>query len=137
MQATIEWQGKMAFTGEDEEGRTVSLDAPEIVGGEGNGFRPKHLILEALAGCTAMDVISILRKMKSLPERFWVEVSGVETEEHPKVFSSFHLTYVVVGDVPEDKLKRAIELSQERYCGVSAMLRAVAEITHDYRYEET
>lgn len=136
MQAVVKWQGQMAFEGVDEEGHVLSLDAPVAVGGAGDGFRPKQLLLEALAGCTAMDVISILRKMQSLPERFWVEVSAVESDEHPKVFTAFHLTYVVVGEVSEAKLTRAITLSQERYCGVSAMLRAVAEITHDYRYEE-
>jgi putative redox protein len=136
MQSTVTWRGKMAFDGRDEEGHLISLDAPEKVGGEGNGQRPKQLILEALAGCTAMDVISILRKMKCLPASFRVEVSADETDEHPKVFTAFHLRYIVSGEVPEQKLQRAIELSQDQYCGVSAMLRKAANISHEYCYEE-
>jgi putative redox protein len=135
MHASVEWQGKMSFVGQAEEAATVALDAPAAVGGESNGFRPKELLLNGLAGCTAMDVISILRKMKCEPEAFRVEVTAVETEEHPRVFTSFHLKYVVKGPVPEAKLQKAINLSQERYCGVTVMYRHFAEVTHEYGIE--
>ena len=131
MHASVEWQGKMAFTGQGSTATTVALDAPPVVGGEGNGFRPKELMLNALAGCTAMDVISILRKMKCEPEAFRVEVSAEESEEHPKVFTAFHIKYLVKGEVPADKLEKAINLSQERYCGVTAMYSQFAEVTHE------
>lgn len=135
MYAKVEWQGKLRFQGNNADGHGVSLDAFEKVGGEGSAMRPKELMLASLAGCTAMDVISILKKMQCLPEAFRVEVESEESEEHPKVFTAFHIKYVVTGDVPEGKLKRAIELSQERYCGVTAMYRQFAELTHEYVYE--
>lgn len=111
------------------------MDAPEVVGGENRGFRPKELLLNGLAGCTGMDVLSILRKMRCEPEAFRVEVSAQETEEHPKVFTAFHIRYIVSGDVPTDKLEKAISLSQERYCGVSTMYRRFADVSHEYLYE--
>ena len=135
MYASVEWNGKMALTGSAEGDTTVALDAPPAVGGEGNGFRPKELMLNSLAGCTAMDVVSILRKMKCEPEAFRVEVTAEETDEHPKVFTSFHIKYTVKGEVPEAKLKKAINLSQERYCGVTVMYRSFAEVTHEYVLE--
>ena len=135
MKAEVVWNGKMSFTGKNDQEQQVALDAPPKVGGEGNGFRPKELLLSGIAGCTAMDVISILRKMKVLPESFRVEVSADETDEHPITFTSFHLKYVVKGDVPVDKLERAIELSQTRYCGVTAMFNSFAKVTHEYCFE--
>ena len=131
MQAVVEWKEKMHFVGTGANPVTVDLDAPPLVGGDSNGFRPKELLLTGLAGCTAMDVLSILNKMRCEPEAFRVEVSAEETEEHPKVFTSFHIRYIVSGDVPEDKLNKAIDLSQERYCGVTAMYRNFAPVTHE------
>ncbi len=131
MQINVEWYGAMRFETKGEHGEQIVMDAPATVGGEGNGFRPKQLLLAGLAGCTAMDVISILRKMRSEPASFSVEVSAAETDEHPKVFSSFHITYFVSNDVPEEKLLKAIDLSQERYCGVTAMYRSFAPVSHE------
>lgn len=135
MFASVEWQGKMGFIGQSETATKVALDAPPAVGGESNGFRPKELMLNALAGCTAMDVLSILRKMKCEPQAFRVEVAAQETEEHPKVFTAFHIKYMVKGEVPEAKLQKAINLSQERYCGVTVMYRSFSEVSHEYTIE--
>ncbi len=135
MRAEVEWQGNMALRGRADGETTVALDAPPAVGGEGNGFRPKELMLHSLAGCTAMDVISILRKMKCEPEAFRVEVTAEESEEHPKVFTAFHIKYIVNGEVPEAKLEKAINLSQQRYCGVTVMFRSFAEVSHEYLLE--
>jgi putative redox protein len=131
MYASVEWQGKMAFLGRGDHGVSVALDAPAAVGGEGNGFRPKELLLSGLAGCTAMDVVSILRKMKCEPEAFRVEVIAEESAEHPKVFTAFHIKYCISGEVPADKLEKAITLSQDRYCGVTAMYRSFAPVSHE------
>jgi len=131
MQTTVTWQGKMAFIGEDGAGHSIRMDAPTAVGGEDDGFRPKQLLLDSLGGCTSMDVISILSKMKVIPESFQVEVSGSVSEQHPKTFTDFHIRYLVSGEVPEAKLQKAINLSQERYCGVTAMFRSFAPITHE------
>lgn len=136
MQTIVTWQGKMAFVGEDDAGHRIKMDAPPAVGGESDGFRPKQLLLDALGGCTSMDVISILKKMKITPESFRVEVSATESEEHPKGFTDFHIKYIVRGDVPEAKLNKAINLSQERYCGVTDMFKSFAPITHEVIWEE-
>lgn len=135
MQVNVEWQGKMHFVGKGASEATVAMDAPRAVGGEENGFRPKELLLNSLAGCTAMDVLSILRKMRCEPEAFRIEVSAEETTEHPKVITAFHLKYIVRGEVPADKLEKAINLSQEHYCGVTAMFRSFATVTHEVVYE--
>lgn len=130
------WQGKMKFESANEEDLTVVMDAKKAAGGEGQGQSPKKLVLSGLAGCTGMDVISILEKMRAMPESFHIEVKAELTEEHPKIFKKIHIKYIVKGDVPEDKLEKAIKLSQERYCGVSEMLRKSAELTYEYVYEE-
>lgn len=134
MKATVSWQGKMAFSASDGS-NTLNLDAPASVGGDNQGFRPKQLMLDALGGCTAMDVISILKKMQQEPKSFRVEVEASESEEHPKVFTAFKIHYYISGDVDEKKLQKAIDLSQDRYCGVSAMLRQVSTIEHTYTIE--
>lgn len=130
------WQGKMKFAGTNEDGLTVVMDAKKESGGEGNGQTPKQLVLSGLAGCTGMDVIAILEKMRVVPERFNIVVDAELTEEHPKCFKKVHIKYIVKGDVPADKLEKAIKLSQERYCGVSVMMRKSAELTYEYVYEE-
>lgn len=135
MFTSVVWQEKLKFHGSNGEGHSVSLDAYEKVGGDGSALRPKELMLASLAGCTAMDVISMLKKMKQLPEAFRVEVEATETDEHPKVFTAFHIRYIIKGDVAEEKLKKAINLSQDRYCGVTAMYRHFAELSHEYVYE--
>ncbi len=135
MQVNVEWGGKMRFVGKGAGESTVVMDAPQVVGGEDNGFRPKELLLNGLAGCTAMDVLSILRKMRCEPEAFRIEVSAKQTTEHPKVLTAFHIKYIIRGEVPTDKLEKAIKLSQEQYCGVTTMFRQFAEISHEYIFE--
>ena len=130
------WLGKMKFESTDAEGHKVAMDAKESVGGENSAPGPKELVLSGLAGCTGMDVISLLKKMRAMPDSLRMEVEAEQTEEHPITFKKVHLKYFVMGDVPEDKLKKAIELSQERYCGVSAMMRKAVELTYEYIYEE-
>jgi len=121
----------MAFEAEVN-GFKITIDADEAVGGENRGPRPKALTLVSLAGCTSMDVISILRKMRVEPEHFNVEVEGELTEEHPKYYHKIHVKYIFRGkDLPEDKIKKAVNLSEDRYCGVSELLRKGAEITSE------
>ena len=128
MKSTVTLKEQMHFVGELE-GFEIPLDADPEFGGQGKGPRPKGLTLTSLAGCTAMDVISILRKMKIEPEAFSVEASASLTEAHPRVFSRIHLTYRLKGaDIPRAKVEKAVSLSQERYCGVTAMLRHAAPI---------
>jgi putative redox protein len=125
------WKENMAFEAEID-GFKIILDADEAVGGENRGPRPKGLTLVSLAGCTGMDVISILKKMRVVPEYFNVEVEGELTDEHPKYYHSIHLRYIFRGnDLPMKKLEKAIILSQDRYCGVSAMLLKSSTLTHE------
>ncbi len=132
----IEWKQNMAFEAEVN-GHIIPIDADEKVGGENFGARPKPLTLVSLGGCTGMDVRSILAKMRVEFDAFNVSVSGELTEEHPKYFNKIHITYTFKGkDLPLEKLEKAITLSQDRYCGVTAMLNAVAEITHEIVIEE-
>lgn len=123
----------MAFEA-DVNGHKIILDSAEAVGGENRGPRPKPLLLAALAGCTGMDVISILKKMRVEIEAFNVFVEGDLTEEHPKQFSQMRVIYEFKGtDLPMDKLEKAINLSEERYCGVSAMYKKAIGITTEIR----
>jgi len=128
---TLNWKGNMAFDAEVN-GHILPIDADERVGGKDSGPRPKTLTLVSLGGCTGMDVISILGKMRVIPDDFSVDVSGELTDVHPKYFNKIHIVYTFKGkDLPIEKLEKAINLSQDRYCGVTAMLDKVAEITHE------
>lgn len=129
----MSWKGNMEFETELF-GHTLTLDASEESGGKNKGPRPKVLMLTALAGCTGMDVIMILKKMKIQPEMFNVRVDGYLTEDEPKQYNKMHLIYEFKGDnLSENKLKKAIELSQEKYCGVSAMYKKAIELTYEIR----
>jgi putative redox protein len=135
MKARIDchWKEGMAFEAEVN-GFRITLDADPAVGGANAGPRPKPLTLVSLAGCTGMDIVSILAKMRVVPDHFNVAVEGELTEEHPKYYHSIHIIYEFRGkDLPLDKVEKAIELSQERYCGVSALLKKGATITHEVR----
>ncbi len=127
----VKWKNNMAFIA-NVDGHKILLDAEESAGGINLGPKPKPLLLVAMGGCTAMDVISILKKMRIEPEYFNVKVDGEVTEEHPKHFTKIKLIYKFRGkDLPLEKLQKTIDLSQERYCGVSETLRKSVEITSE------
>lgn len=129
----VTWADAMAFAVEAD-GFKLMVDADEKVGGTGRGPRPKPLLLASLAGCTAMDVIAILKKMKVNPDYFNVVAEGDVTEEHPKQFTGIRLIYEFRGkDLQMEQLERAVSLSQEKYCGVSATLRKSLEIKSEIR----
>ena len=130
--ARIKWVEGMQFVGQAPSGHSIVLDTHEKVGGTDSSVRPAELLLVGLGGCTGMDVISILRKMRVPFEDFEVEVNAEEAEQHPKVLTKIELIYRITGDIPQDKLEKAINLSQERYCSVSAMLGKTAQISHRY-----
>ncbi len=132
----VKWIKGMAFNAEVG-GHQVILDALPASGGEDKGPKPKALVLGSLGGCTGMDVVSILAKMKVDLESFEMQIEGEETEEHPKVYRTIHITYIFKGkELPLDRLEKAVNLSQEKYCGVSAMLRGASEIKHTIRVIE-
>lgn len=124
---------KMSFEVEIN-GHKIIIDANEKTGGENMGPRPKPLMLAALGGCTAMDVVSILRKMRVNFETVNVKVDGELTEEHPKHFYKIHITYEFTGkEMPLKKLEKAVNLSQDRYCGVSYSYAKAMELTHEIK----
>jgi putative redox protein len=119
------------------DGFRVDLDAEESVGGRGAGTQPLRLLLLGMAGCTAMDVISILRKMRQRVSGLEVEVRGGRSDEHPKVYDGIEIVYRVRGEKVDPKaVERAIELSETRYCPAIAMIGEVAEINSRYEIEE-
>jgi putative redox protein len=123
MDAKVKWNGRMSFTGTAESGFEVPLDAKPAVGGDDNGFRPMELMALSLAGCTAMDVISILTKMRQDVTDFEVNIQAERAEDHPKVFTNAIITYSFTGNKLDDQsVKRAIELSAVRYCPAQSML---------------
>jgi len=127
----VSWQSGMTFKVELD-GHSLIVDAKPEGGGENRGPRPKGLLLSALGGCTGMDVVSVLGKMRVALAGFRVEVEAPLTEDHPRVYSSIHIRYIFQGkDLPMDKLERAVQLSQEKYCGVSAMLVKATPVTHE------
>ena len=123
----------MAFESEIN-GHKLIVDAEPLAGGENRGPKPKLLMLSALGGCTAMDIVAILKKMRVDIEGLNVIVEGDLTEEHPKHFTRMHIIYEFKGkNLPPDKLRKAIDLSAEKYCGVSAVYRKALELTSEIR----
>jgi len=135
--ATARWLGKMAFEGEIE-GHKITIDALPQAGGENRGVRPKPLMLLALAGCTAMDVVSIAGKMRIEIENLNIIVSGEVTDDYPKRYHSMHVVYEISGkNLPEDKLRKIVEMSEHKYCGVSAVYNKSVKMTSEIKIIET
>ncbi|MCJ7676134.1 MAG: OsmC family protein [Anaerolineales bacterium] len=133
MHATVNWSGRMSFAGTAESGFSLPLGADPAVGGDTDGFRPIELMLVGLAGCTAMDVISILHKKKLAVSAFEVRAEAERADEHPRVFTRIHLRYRVTGTgIDPAAVARAIELSETRYCPAQAMLRPAVPITSSF-----
>ena len=127
------WSSEMSFDSTVNNHRIV-MDSDPAFGGQEKGPRPKMLVLSALGGCTGMDVVSILNKMRVNPDSFRVIAEADIADEHPKVFTKIHLTYEFKGkNLPQDKLKKAVDLSQERYCAVSAMLKKACPFTYEIK----
>jgi len=123
MKTTTVWKTGYVFDSRYKD-NTIRMDDSSISGKDDSGFSPKALLLSGLAGCTGIDVVSILDKMKAPYTAIRIEAAASLTEEHPKVFKEINIEYfVTIPAAYEDKVKRAVELSLERYCGVAAMLR--------------
>ena len=130
------WINEMAFE-TIVNGHKIIIDAEPGVGGRDRGPRPKPFMLVSLGGCTAMDVISILMKMRVEVDKFNVTVEGFLTEEHPKQLYKMNVVYEFTGkNLPMDKLKKAVELSEERYCGVTAVYKRALEVTSEIKVIE-
>jgi len=133
MEALVTWDHGLSFTGTADSGFEINLGASSAVGGDNDGFRPMEMILTGLIGCTAMDVISILRKKRQQVTSFSVKGSAEQAADHPHVFTDIHIHYVVGGnDIDPKAIERAIELSRTRYCPAQAMLGQVVEMELTY-----
>jgi putative redox protein len=138
VEAQVTWKGKLSFNGTADSGFEMPLGTEKSVGGDEDGFRPMELIAMGLAGCTAMDVISILTKKRQQVTAFDVQVHADRSENHPKVFTHAIIDYIVIGhNLDESAVVRAIELSATRYCPAQAMLEKVFPIElHYHIYED-
>jgi putative redox protein len=131
MNIGVNWKGKLAFEAETESGHRFLMDAKPQVGGEDKGPRPMEVLLVSLAGCTGMDVASILAKKRVNLESFDVKVDAEQAPEFPKYFTRINVEFNFRGhDVKEEDVKRAIDLSKDKYCSVSVMLKEKAEISY-------
>jgi putative redox protein len=129
----VEWIEKMHFVG-DIDGFKIDVDASVESGGENSAPRPKPLMMVALGGCTGMDVVSILKKMQVNFTGLNIRLEGTTSEEHPKRYTAMKIIYELKGEnLPIDKINRAIELSQEKYCGVLAVYKEVMDITTEVK----
>lgn len=137
MDAKVTWDHGMTFAGTSNSGFIVPLGSSPEVGGENDGFKPMELMAISLAGCTAMDVISILRKKRQKISSYEVRVHADQAETHPRVFTQSAITYDITGqNIDEAAVKRAIQLSADRYCPAQGMLEKVMPITLLYEIYE-
>ena len=137
MHASVSWTKGMSFTGTADSGFAVPLGTVPELGGDNDGFRPMELMAISLAGCTAMDVISILQKKRQGITGFEVKVNATRATEHPKVFTALEIHYVLRGKgIEAAAVERAIDLSKTKYCPAQAMMSQVAPITTSYEIIE-
>lgn len=132
MKVAVQWQGKRQFAAKGDSGHTVVMDAKAEVGGEDKGARPMELLLMGLGGCTAIDIVMILEKMRLTVEDFHIEIGGERQQQHPQKFTEIQMKYVLKGpDLTQDKVERAIRLSERKYCSASASLNANIHATYE------
>ena len=130
---TTTWKENMEFESDNPSGHTLMIDAGEDFGGNSNGLRPKAMMLSSLAGCSGLDVISLLKKMRVEIDDFKMIAEGFLTEEHPKYYHPVTVEYHFYGTgLNESKIEKAVDLSVERYCGVMEMFRQFAEVKNIY-----
>ncbi|WP_425056939.1 OsmC family protein [Pseudomonas abyssi] len=138
MKATIKWVDGVMFLGESGSGHTVVMDGPPEAGGRNMGIRPMETVLVGLGGCASFDVVSILKKARQDIRDVHTELAAERADVEPKVFTKIHLHFVVTGkNLKEAHVKRAVELSAEKYCSASILMgRAGVEVTHNYEIVE-
>lgn len=134
---TTTWKQNLQFESDNPSGHSVLIDTSIENGGQNSGLAPKAMMLSSLAGCSGLDVISVLNKMKVTVNDLKIIVTGELTEEHPKYYHSVQVVYQFFGkELPQDKLKKAVDLSVEKYCGVMEMFRKFANVTIEIQYIE-
>ena len=137
MKANIKWTGGVSFAGTADSGHTVIMDGALEAGGQNQGARPMELVLIGMGGCTAFDVVHILRKSRQDISDCVAEIEAKRAETDPKVFTNIHIHFIVTGkNLDAKKVQHAIELSATKYCSASIMLAKTAKITHDFEIVE-
>jgi putative redox protein len=138
VQARIKWVENAAFIGETGSGHAIVIDGPQEIGGRNLGPRPMELMLLSVGACSSVDVVMILKKARQQITDCSVDVTSKRAETDPKVFTDIHLHFVITGKgLGENHVKRAVELSAEKYCSASIMLgKGGVNITHDYEVRE-
>ncbi|MFD2542992.1 OsmC family protein [Lacinutrix gracilariae] len=132
---TTNWKGNMVFESDNPRWDSIMMDASEEFGGTNSGMAPKAMMLSSLAGCSGLDVVSVLEKMKASVEGFYMTVEGELTDEHPKYYHTVTVEYHFTGkDLNESKIKKAVDLSVEKYCGVMEMFRKFATVKTSIHY---
>ncbi len=137
MKATVKWLDNMSFVGESGSGHSIVMDGPPEDGGRNLGVRPMEMVLMGMGGCTAFDVVLILKRGRQDITDCHVELEAERASEVPKVFTKIHAHYVIKGKgLDAKKVERAVSMTAEKYCSVSIMLAETVEITHDFEIIE-
>jgi putative redox protein len=137
MKARIKWIENVSFVGETESGHAMIMDGAAEGGGRNMGPRPMETVLVGTGGCTAYDVVHILKKARAAVTDCVLEIDAARAPDDPKVFTRIHFHFIVTGkSLKAQQVERAIELSAQKYCSASIMLGKTAEITHDYEIRE-
>jgi len=133
MNISVNWVDGMLMVGKSHSGHSITMDGPPEIGGENLGVRPMEMLLLGVAGCTMIDVVTTLKKMRQELTNCETKLSAERADEHPKVFTDIHIQFIVKGqDLDPKKVEKAITLSAEKYCSASIMLGKTASITHDF-----
>jgi len=137
MNISVNWVDRMLMVGKSHSGHSITMDGPPEIGGENLGVRPMEMLLLGVAGCTMIDVVTTLKKMRQDLTNCETKLSAERADEHPKVFTDIHIQFIVKGqDLDPKKVEKAITLSAEKYCSASIMLGETASITHDFEIVE-
>ena len=137
MNISVNWVDGMLMVGKSLSGHCITMDGPPEIGGENLGVRPMEMLLLGVAGCTMIDVVSTLKKMRQDLTHCETKVNAERANDHPKVFTDIHIQFVIKGkDLDKNKVEKAITLSAEKYCSASIMLGKTASITHDFEIVE-
>ena len=133
MNISVNWVDGMLMVGKSHSGHSITMDGPPEIGGDNLGVRPMEMLLLGVAGCTMIDVVTTLKKMRQDLTKCETKLSAERADEHPKVFTDIHIQFIVKGqDLDPKKVEKAITLSAEKYCSASIMLGKTASITHDF-----
>lgn len=138
MKTTIKWIDGMMMMGESASGHSVVMDGPEEFGGKNLGIRPMEMMILGMGGCTTIDVISTLEKMREKVTNCRAEITSDRAESHPKVYTNIHIHFIIEGkNLNDKKVSKAITLSSEKYCSASIMIGKTANISHDFELINT